>query len=153
MQSRILLLCGISLAAALAELLLAGEKKDGVHRAFHILISFAVLFVLIQPFLHFLQNDTRLSLSFSSADEAQYTEVFYDTVEGAVQKDVESGIVQVLESEYGIGEKNCRVSVFYREDGYPARISVTLSGAALTKDPEKIEEELSSRVGCETEVR
>ena len=146
-------MCGIALAAALAELLLAGEKKDGVHRAFHILVSFAVLFVLIQPFLHFLQNDARVSLAFSSVDEAQYTEVFHDTVEGAAKKDVESGIAQVLASEYGIAEKNCRVSVFYREDGYPARITVVLSGLALAMDPEKIEEELSSRFGCETEVR
>ncbi len=154
MREKIFVLFGVALAAALAELLLAGEKKDGVRRAFHILVSLAVLFCLVQPFFTFLQkgNDV-LSLPQEDAGESAYEQIYTDTVGRAVVRDLEDGVCDLLEREYGIAREDCLVCVSTGEGGNLTKISVYLSGKALLSDPLPIEEDLTLRFGCETEVR
>ena len=54
MGTAILGLVGVSLAAALAELLLPGDEGKGTKRFLRILVSLAVLLLLLRPFLSLL---------------------------------------------------------------------------------------------------
>lgn len=149
------LLC-LSIAAGLVELLLPHDAEKGTKRCLKILISLAVLLALLTPFLSFLDSAD----AFFTGDvgeivspETDYGAVLEDAVSRRSKQELENGIYGYLKEQFQIERENADVSVSFEKDGALRRVSVILSGKALTVDPDKIEAALFALFGCDIEVR
>ena len=156
MQQEILALFGVCIALGMCELLLPGEENNSSRRLLRFFVSLVVLLLILTPFVRFLQkSDTLFSdeVMFEEGDPERYEQIFSQTVQAQGAKDLEAGIHALLEKEYGIAATDCTVLVYFEADGALARVSIFLSGKALTNDPERIRESLSKRLNCTVEVR
>ena len=156
MQNEILALFGVCIALGMSELLLPGEENGGTRRLLRFLAALAVFLLILTPFAGFLQKSEELFVKeplFEEEQTAKFEQVFEQAVLEQSSKDLEAGLLALLEKEYGIEAKNCTVLISFAPDGTLARVSIFLSGAALLSDPEEIELELSERLACTVEVR
>lgn len=155
MQGVVLALFGAALAAGLAELLLPREES-GTVKLFRFLISLVVLLLILTPFLGFLQeSETLLSgeIDFDEAQDADFEQIFSQTVEKQGKVEFEKGLYALLESEYGISRENATVLAHFDAEGALSGVSVYLSGSGLLKDPVALQRALSQKLGCTVEVR
>ena len=156
MSGSILALFGVSLAAALAELMLPGDGNKGTKRFLRILVSLAVLLLLLQPFLSFLGSAEGFfsgEVGEIGTGEADYEAVLQDAVARRSKAELEAGLYEVLEQHFEIEKEDARVTVALEKDGSLRRVSVILSGKALTVDPDEIEAAIVALLDCEVEVR
>ncbi len=156
MQNEILSLFGVCIALGMCELLLPGEENGGTRRLLRFLASLAVLLLILTPFVGFLRQSEQLfteEITLEEEDIAEFERVFEQAVQEQSGRDLEEGILSLLEKEYGIEAKNCTVLASFAPDGALARVSIVLSGTALLADPEEIELDLSKRLACTVEVR
>ena len=156
MREEILALLGLGLGGTLCELLLPRESTEGMRKLFRFLLSLCVLLLLLTPFLRFVrQGDALFSgeISFEKGELEDYEQIFADTLQAQSTKDLEEGLYSLLQSEYGIDEEDCSITVALGADGALQRVSVFLSGKAILQDPIKIERALQERLKCTVEVR
>ncbi len=156
MQQEILALLGVGLGGTVCELLLPHDSSPGTRKLFRFLVSLCVLLLLLTPFLRFLRQGEGLfegGFSFEEGELADYEKIFEDTVNGQSSKDLQAGLAALLQSEYGIAEDDCSITVLLGEDGKLRRVCVFLSGKAIVKDPLEIEKALAERLQCTVEVR
>ena len=156
MQGEILALFGVCIALGMSELLLPGEENGGARRMMRFLATLAVLLLILTPFTEFLQSNKGLfegEVELEQGDIADYERILSQAVQEQSGKDMESGLLSLLEKEYGISRENCTVVLYFSPDGTPDRVCVFLSGAALFADPEELENDLEKRLGCTVEVR
>lgn len=155
MQGTVLALFGAALAAGLAELLLPGEE-EGTSKVFRLLISLIVLLLILTPFLGFLQKSEDLlagEIGFEEKEEAEFEQLFSDTVNAQGKAEFEKGLYALLAREYGIERENVMLLVRFDASGALADVSVYLSGSGLLQDPVALEKALSEKLGCKVEVR
>lgn len=86
-------------------------------------------------------------------DEADYEAVLQDAVARRSKAELEAGLYEVLEQHFEIEKEDARVTVALEKDGSLRRVSVILSGKALTVDPDEIEAAIVALLDCEVEVR
>lgn len=158
MGAEILALFCVVLAAALADLLICGEEGSGTRQVFHFLTALVVLALLLRPFLFMLGGaEDFFEGEFSFGDTEVSKEDFEKQWEEAVASrsavELEKGLKELLNTEYGIAAEDCEVAVTLADTGELSRIDVFLSGVALTKDPEVIEKALQKQFECQVEVR
>ena len=157
MQSMIASLSLIGIGAALCEQLLPEGRGEGTKRALRLLLSLVVILVVSRPVVAFLRTDASLDLgavfNTETADTGVYEEIFEDTVNAQSAADFKAGLAMLLEQEYGIPHASCEIFVYYDAAGMPTQIKIYLSGAALLQDPHALSCALTSRLGCNTEVR
>jgi hypothetical protein len=156
MSGAVLALFGVAVAAAVVELLVP-PAEGGTRRFLQFLTALAVLVLILRPFLSRLSETDGLLLGdVDRGDEAmrsEYERIFSEAVESRSAEQLRQGLKQLLEAEYGIEPQDCEVSVTPGEDGMPERILVVLSGKAILRDPDGIEDMLRDKFGCEAEVR
>lgn len=156
MQKELLALFCVCLAAAIGEMLLPGEGKSGTKKAFHFLITLVVLVLILTPFLRLLGNYTSFfegEIEWEQGEIADYESIFENALTAQSEQDLREGIYTLLASEYGIGREHCEIVIAFDTDGSLRRVSLFLSGAALTQNPKTLEKALSGRLSCTVEVR
>ena len=158
MKTMILGLFGVSLAAAMAELLLPDREGRGVKLSLRMLTSLAVLLVIVSPLAKLFGGDYRLELdTLSGEDEQTLTQAYTTVFEKAVAEGSETllceGVLDFLHKEYGIDEKNATVRALFNDKGELQAVLVTLSGSALLKNPDEIDKALTEKLSCTVEVR
>ena len=129
MQGTVLALFGAALAAGMAELLLPAEDS-GTAKLFRFLISLVVLLLLLTPFLGFLQESEDLlsgEIAFEKIETGTDTEqIFADTVHAQGKAEFEKGLYALLETEYGIPQKNATLLCCFDAQGKLVGVSVYL---------------------------
>lgn len=156
MQAHILSLFAVCLSLGLGELLLCGEEKSGTRRALRLFAALLVLLLILAPFIDFLkscQNFFGEELVFEESALQDWEQVFSRAVAAQSEKDLKSGIQSFLEKEYGIAAQNCTVLVYLDGEGALQSVSVFLSGAALTLNPDEVARALAAQLHCTVEVR
>ena len=156
MTAFVLALLCLSLAAAIAELLLPGDEGKGTKRFLKILVSLAVLLALLRPFLHLLGSAEDFfagDVGEMVAPQTDYSAVLQDAVARRSKKELENGIYAYLKEHFLIEREEASVQITLEGDGALRRVSVILSGKALLVDPDGVEAALGDLLGCETEVR
>jgi len=125
----------------------------------HLKLVTALVFVciLISPTLLFAQN----ILNFANGDwefgleedvKDHYSSELQDALDDASRDYFEGMLKQTLCEQFAIAEDDLRVRVDWigtGEDLRPERVTVILSGKAIWKNPAKIEEYVSSLLGCD----
>ena len=158
MSAGILALFGVALAAAIIELLIPGEEKNGTRQFLHFLTALTVLLLLLHPFLSFLGNADgflkgEIEWEEGETARADFEQRFSEAVAAQSAVQLKEGLQDLLHEEYGIAHEDCSIAVELDEDGQPERISVFLSGEALLQDPQAICDALEKRLNCDVEVR
>ena len=155
MSSVILSLFGICLLAGVCEILLPSEA-NAARRALRTLTALIVLLLILTPFVHFLQNSEGLSFEDLSKEEGvqeDFDEVFKQTLAAQCEQDLEAGVVQLLQAEFGIAPTDCSVDAHLNAEGDIAYIRIRLTGKALLLDPTLIQSALAARLDTLVEVR
>ncbi len=155
MQGTVLALFGAALAAGLAELLLPSEE-EGTTKLFRFLISLVILLLILTPFFGFLQKSEDLftkDLTIEEKQEAEFEQIFSDTVQAQGKAEFEKGLYSLLAREYGIDKESVTLLVRFDASGALAGVSVYLSGTGLLQDPVALERALTEKLGCTVEVR
>ena len=158
MKPMILGLFGITLAAAMAELILPAREGRGAKRALRFLTALAVLLVVAAPLTTLLRGEVDLSLAGLAGEEdaalrETYTALFEEAVAEGSAALLAKGIADFLKTEFKIEENHAMVRVFLDTEGNLQRVAVTLSGSALLKNPDEIQRALAEKLACEVEVR
>jgi hypothetical protein len=155
MAGVVLALLGAALATGVAELLLP-PTETGTAKLFRFLVSLVILLLILTPFVGFLQKNEELlsgDIPFKKEESADFEQIFSNTVHAQSKADLERGLYELLGREYGISPKNATLLLRFDAQGALAHVSVYLSGAALTQNPDTLERALSQKLGCTVEVR
>ena len=158
MKTMILGLFGVSLASALAEMLLVGKDGRGVKLSLRLITAIAVLLVIISPLMRFLQDGYELPLEgltgeSDAALQEKYQAVFENALAEGSEMLLTEGISDFLNTEFGIDAAHATVRTELTADGNLQKVSVTLSGSALLKNPDEISKALEEKLSCKVEVR
>ena len=151
----ILSLFGICLLAGVCEILLPPEA-NAARRAIRTLTALVVLLLILAPIADFLQNSDGLSFEeFSSEASGQedFEEIFANALATQCELDLEAGVAQLLQAEFGVSPDDCSVDARLDTDGNISYIRIRLVGKALLLDPTVIQSALAARLGCLVEVR
>ena len=87
------------------------------------------------------------------SEQSDFEAVFADTVARRSASELEAGLVQLLERDFGIAKKDCSVVVTLDGSGALLSVAVRLSGKGLLVDPRAVEQALGELLGCLVEVR
>ena len=158
MGAGILALLGVSVASAMAELLLPEESRKGTRYFLHFLTALAVLSLLLQPLLPFLRQSQDLlqgELSFAELEEKEeeYRALLEQAVTDRSIERLKDGLHDFLRERCSLPEDACEIGVQLSETGELDRVEVRLSGAGLLRDPREIEAALRELLPCNVEVR
>ncbi len=156
MQKELFALFCVCLAAAMGEILLPEGAKSGTKRVFHFLITLAVLVLILTPFLRLLGDHSSFlkgEIEWEQQEITDYDDIFENAVNKQSETDLREGLYGLLAREYGIKEEHCQIVIHFDTDGSLRRVSLFLSGAALTQNPKTLEKDLSQRLCCIVEVR
>lgn len=156
MQKELFALFCVCLAAAIGEILLPDGAKNGTKKAFHLLVTLTVFLLILTPFLRLLGNHASFlkgDIEWEQGEIADYERIFENAVNGQSEADLREGIYDLLARDYGIKREHCEIVVHFDSDGSLCRVSLFLSGTALTQNPKTLEKDLSGRLSCTVEVR
>ena len=120
------------------------------------MLALTVLVILATPLLSFLRTDpfsNALTLDVEEGEMQVYQQIFDDALQAQSAQDLKGGLALLLQHEYGIAEGECEILVFFATDGTLQRVSIYVTGAALTVDPIALQEDLRERLKCPVEVR
>ena len=147
-----------ALVTALVGILSPNGEKGGIAKHMKLLVSLFLLCILISPLqdvIAELGKWTDGSVSLPDVDaplEDHYRQEMEEAIENASDTYFTQMLTQVLEAEFSIktGEIRCRVD-WKHQDGkqLPSRVTVILSGSAIWKDPQAIEDFVRDLLGCE----
>ena len=149
----ILGLFGVVTAAAMVDLLLPEKEGIGTKKYLHILTALAVLLLIASPVFSWLSRfDGELPpLSLGEVEEGA-EELFQSVLDAEGDAAFREGIARKLCERFEMKKECLAVAVTY-EGREPTLVRVKLSGAALLKDPDKIEVYLEELLGIPAEVR
>ena len=158
MSGTILGLLGVTLAAAMGELLLPSENKGGTKAFLHFLTALILLLLLVRPFFAFLQTEElplpgELAFADEEALTADYQQMFSGAVAARSANQLRERVTSLLVQKFHLSEKSLWVGVVLNDDGELQEIAVRLSGEALLCDPQEIEAYLKEYFTCKVEVR
>lgn len=156
MQKELFALFCVCLAAAIGEILLPDGAKSGTKKVFHFLVTLAVLVLILTPFLRLLGDNASFlkgEIEWEQSEVTDYESIFENAVKEQSEADLQEGIYELLARDYGIKQEHCEIVVHFDTDGSLRRVSLFLSGAALTQNPKTLEKDLSGKLSCSVEVR
>ncbi len=158
MKVMILGLFGVSLATALAEMLLIGREGRGIKLTLRLMTSLAILLVMLSPLMRFLHGNYDVSLDSlageqNTAPQEAYQTVFENAVSVGSAQLLCEGVSHFLSTEFGIDKAHATVQALFSEDGTLQTVSVRLSGGALLTNPDEISKALAEKLACRVEVR
>ena len=130
-----------SLAIGVAEILVPENAKSRPY--LKLLFGLALMLVIVKPLGGLISSLPELSneLFESELDADEYAEIADEQLSEAYGK----GIAANLEESFGLSD--FEVGVLVGEDRRPARVTVTLMGKEIFRNPYKIEEHVSRAFG------
>lgn len=132
-----------SLAIGVAELLIPENAKTRPY--LKLIFGLALLLVIVKPIGKLAEMLPELGDKIFSQefDGGEYEEI----ADGQLAEAYRKGIAAELEATFGLND--FEVGVLMGEDRRPTRVTVTLMGADIFRNPYKIEEHIASTFGCE----
>lgn len=136
-------------------------KKNGLRDRLGFLLSVIMIFVIASPFLSFMKKTDAFSAdSFlygvsDAAYERDYESVFKSAVLGTAEEVLCESVSELLEREFELQPGKYELSFsFGSENGATSleKITVTVLGAGVFKNPRRIEARLADLYECECEV-
>lgn len=159
MKTYLITLVSASLFATLVGILSPSGDKGGISKHMKLLTSLFLVCVLISPLqdaikgLHtILDGSAELPWLEESQDENLYEQEMNEALEGASTSYFTQMLTQMLETQFAIATGDVRCQVQWKTENEtltPVRVTVILSGRAIWKDPQKIENFVSELLGCE----
>ena len=149
-------LLGVTLAAAVGELVLPVREGGGLRRLFRLLVVLAVLLLLLRPLsgaLSELQGLWEEGLPPIGGEAQDFEGVLQEAVRAQSAIDLEAGLCALLQAELGLREGALAVRVRLDGAGELEAVTVRLSGAGLLQDPQAIEKRVEELLHCAVEVR
>ena len=136
------LICA-SLAIGVAELLVPENAKTRPY--LKLIFGLALLLVIVKPIGELADMLPHLGdrIFAESFEDGKYEEIAEEQLAEAYRK----GIAAELEATFGLDD--FEVGVHMGEERKPARVTVTLMGADIFRNPYAIEEHISKAFGCE----
>ena len=156
MSEGILSLFGVALGGAIADILLPGKPKGPLRRALGVLVSLTLLLLILRPVMGLIRDEGGFLegvIPEIGGEQTDFEAIFADTVAKRSASELEKGIVQLLERDFGIAERDCAVGVLLDGQGELLSVSVRLSGKGLLVDPRAVEQALGELLNCLVEVR
>ncbi len=121
-----------------------------------LVFGLCVVIVCISPIKDIINGIGELdlgALTVPEQDRGKYEEIFDSSYTHAEAEELKRGIKRLLFDRFGVETHECSVSVKLRssdrEKNELLRISVILSGSAIFKNTDEIEEYLERIFGCE----
>ncbi len=155
MKEYVISLISLSLFAA-AILALAPKSQE---RHIRLLCALCLICVMVSPVIGFIESVKGIDLGALTDGvklENDYENMFVEGLSRLSADQLETELTRLVASEFDIKESELHFSVGYKTvDGamQVERIDLRLSGAALLKDPYKIESYLARRTGVTCSVR
>ena len=149
-------LLGVTLAAAVGELVLPAREAGGLRRLFRLLVVLAVLVLLLRPLsgaLSGAQDFLAGDLPQIGGETQDFEGVLQEAVRAQSAIDLEAGLCALLQAELGLQEGALAVRVRLDGAGELEAVTVKLSGAGLLQDPRAIEKRVEELLHCAVEVR
>lgn len=149
---------GASLVAALIGILSPEGEGGGIAKHLRLLTALFLLCTLIAPLKNAMQMLAELAdrewklPQTDSSDSADYHDRLEEALENASTSYFTQMLTQALENTFSIetGQVRCNIQWSQKDDQWkPNRVTVILSGAAIWKDPEKLESFVRELLGCE----
>lgn len=156
MANGILALFGVSLAAAIGEMLLPGAESAGSRRALRTLVALTVLLLILRPVMGFVANKEAVlegSIDVLEQDAEAFESLLSDAVSRRARTELEQGIASLVGEQFKLEGDTLAVTVTLDGEGEPSRVEIRLSGKALLLDPDEIEQFVKQYLSCEVEVR
>ena len=156
MANGILALFGVSLAAAIGEMLLPGAESAGSRRALRTLVALTVLLLILRPVMGFVANKEAVlegSIDVLEQDAEAFESLLSDAVSRRARTELEGGIASLVAEQFKLEGDTLAVTVTLDGEGEPSRVEIRLSGKALLLDPDEIEQFVKQYLSCEVEVR
>ena len=157
MKSYFLSLIAASMIAALVGILSPSGEKGGIAKHVKLLTSLFLVCVLISPLKQTLSglrdwiNGVPELPSVEVPEKDPYKQQMEEALQGASTAYFTQMLTQMLEQQFSIttGEVRCNVQ-WHSENGTltPVRVTVILSGKAIWRDPEQIEQFVQELLGC-----
>lgn len=158
MKAYLVTLIAASLIAALVGILSPSGEKDGISKHMKLLTSLFLVCVLISPLQgmieglgSLLDGSTELP-GLDAPEEDSYTQQMNEALNNASTVYFTQMLTQMLETQFSISTGDVRCAVQWEKKNEtlsPTRVSVILSGKAIWKDPQAIEDFVSDLLGCE----
>ncbi len=153
MKSYLYALLLVSLATALAGMLSPDGEKGGMGKHLRLLSSLLLICVLILPLrdgiaylVSWSQGELQIpGLEASEPDD--YRDQMQENLDLASRDYFSQMLTKTLEQEFSITPGELRCIVRWEEET-PTRITVVLSGSAIWKDPQAIEDYVEALLGC-----
>ena len=152
MKSYLLSLFGACVVAILAEMIL----PERAEKFFRLITSLFLVCVLIAPLPRAARAIQKITRDlFSQAQEEETLDRYNEEMQATVDEASRTYFVQMLTAtlceRFNIKSSDLTCSVTWDQEGEPSveRVTLILSGSAIWKDPEPMEEFVSGLLGCE----
>ena len=154
MSGGILALFGVCMGAAILDVALPGEGRDGPKAFLQFFASLLVLMLILRPIFSLPEEAQGILDGLVQEDtSAEFEQVWEETLAARGRAELEAGIGALLEAEFELTSATCSVWVTLDGAGALVRVDVRLRGLGLLRDPAPVEERLRELFACETEVR
>ncbi len=148
---------GISVIGSLISVLAPVGEGGGINKNIRLVFGLCVAIVCIKPIVDIVDGVYELDIGsiveMPEQESEKYDDIFDMSYTSAEVEELKRGVKQMLSDRFGIEEHECSVSVkLYEKAGGEKeleRMYITLSGAAILKNTEEIENYLSHIFNCE----
>lgn len=147
MRAYLLSLLGVALAVTLVDLLVPERGKSAVR----LLSALILLCVIAAPLPKAFRAVRDYTLPDSTGElQAKYEKKLQEAMDFASKTYLVQTITSLICTQFDLNDQQVRCKVVWQagEAAVPERITVILSGSAIWKDPEEIENFVSKLVGC-----
>ena len=147
MKTYILTIIGVALVSA--AVIILTPKNQGILKHVKFLASVALVCVLAEPIFALVSElgtngiDSFLNeIDTLTETDENYESIFYENLSKLSANELQTELKKQVCAKFGIDEKNLNIRAEYSSSGEGikfSRILITLSGAAILKDPREIE--------------
>ena len=146
-----------ALVVVLCRLLSPDGENSGLQKHLRLLTALLLVVALLSPIRALIDSTQRLlngEITFPWDDtkvEGEYREDLVEVLDAASASYFSDLLTQRIEEQFTIPRGEVRCAVQWERSGEqlsPSRVTVILSGSAIWKDPEKIENFVTALLGC-----
>ena len=146
-----------ALLITVVDILAPSGAGSGLSKHLKLVLSLVFVCVLISPTVSLAEHLFEFAkgnweFGIEEDVENHYTEELQNALDDASRDYFEGMLTQTLCKEFEIAEGDLRTHVAWNNDGEnprPQKVTVILSGKAIWKNPAKIEEYVTSLLGCD----
>ncbi len=149
----------LTVALCSLSLILTPEGEKGIGGYTRLVASLCILSVTISPVASFIESLYELDISSFVSGNSQnkeiFEEIYGDMLCEANEKDISEGIEELLCRDFSISRNDIRAyaELYLSGEEYKLRrVTISLSGGAIAKNPHEIKEYVTTLLSCECEI-